>query len=108
MKTSRQIALEVMEYSKAHENDALEAGESYGDIKWAGWETPYYCQSIDELEIDIAQDGYTTTKQAIAGMTKGFQLRHAYSEDIRGAGDADSESKPAAGQSWTDFYGIDI
>jgi hypothetical protein len=91
METPRQIAQAVLDYSKLHENDALMAGEPGGDPKWSGWEEPYYCQTIDELETEIAEEGYTTTAQAIRAMTKGFQLRHEYIQDIRGAGDADMD-----------------
>ena len=107
METPRQIAQAVLDYSELHENDALMAGEPDGDLKWSGWEVPYYCQTIDELEAEIAEEGYTTTAQAIRAMTKGFQLRHEYIQDIRGAGDADQDSRPAPGQSWAEFYGID-
>ena len=105
METPRQIAQAVLDYSELHENDALMAGEPDGDLKWSGWEVPYYCQTIDELETEIAEEGYTTTAQAIRAMTKGFQLRHEYIQDIRGAGDADQDSRPAPGQSWAEFYG---
>ena len=85
MTNTRQIAEEVMAYSKAHENDALSASEPNGDMKYIGWETPYYCYSIEELEDEITEDGYTTTKEAIKGMTEGFKMHNEYSEDIRGA-----------------------
>ena len=85
MTDTRQIAVDIMAYSKAHENDALQATESYGDIKWVNWETPYYCYTIDELEDNIIADGYKTTIQAIKGMSKMFKRQHAFAEEIRKA-----------------------
>lgn len=85
MVDTRKIAEEVMAFSKEHENDALEAPESWGDMKWIGWEIPYYCSSIEELEDEIIEEGYTSTKNAIAHMSKRFKLHHEYVEDIRGA-----------------------
>jgi hypothetical protein len=104
MTDSRQIAEEVIAYSKEHENDALEAGESYGDMKWVGWEVPYYCYSVEEMQEMIIEEGYTTTKQAIAGFTKSFQNRHAVAEDIRGEGDP--ELRPGS-DDWDEFIAFE-
>jgi len=78
MTDTRKIAEDIMTYSKAHENDALE-----GKPGFVGWETPYYCQTIDEIEEEVIEYGYTSTSHAIREMTKGFKMYESYANDIR-------------------------
>ena len=77
---TRKIAEDIIAYSKAHENDALECKPGF-----IGWETPYYCNSIDEIEEEVIEYGYKSTKSAIRGMTRQFLIYFDYSEDIRNA-----------------------
>ena len=105
MVNTRKIAEDIMAYSKAHENDALEATESYGDIKWVNWETPYYCYTIEELEDNIIADCYLTTAEAIEEMTKTFKMQHEFAEDIRGYGD--SPMRPGTDE-WDEFIDYEI
>jgi hypothetical protein len=85
MNDTRLIAEEIMAYSKHHENDALMAAEPTGDMKWIGWEVPYYCMTVEEIESDVVEAGYTSTDEAIKDMSAGFAKYHEYVEDIRGA-----------------------
>jgi len=85
MKDTRKIAEEVMAYSKEHEEDALASSETWGDMKYVRWEIPYYCMSVEELEEDIISRGYTSTKHAIAEMTKLNKIVADYIDDIKGA-----------------------
>ena len=80
--TPREIAEAVMAYSNLHENDALMATEPSGDIKWIGWEVPCYCMTVEEIESDVIEAGFSTVAEAIRVMSKGFAEYHAYKSDI--------------------------
>ena len=82
---ARQIAVDIMAYSKAHENDALAAREPTGDMKWVNWEIPYYCNTVDEIEAEVIENGYKSTAHAIREMSKGFKMYFEYEEDIKGS-----------------------
>ena len=85
MTDTRQIAVDIMAYSKAHENDALSAREPTGDMKWVNWEIPYYCNTVDEIEAEVIENGYKSTAHAIREMSKGFKIYFEYEEDIKGS-----------------------
>jgi hypothetical protein len=83
--TPRQIAEAVMAYSNLHENDALMATEPTGDMKWIGWEVPYYCMTVEEIEGDVVKAGFSTVAEAIKVMSKGFADYHKICADFDAA-----------------------
>jgi hypothetical protein len=100
MVNTRKIAEDIMAYSKAHENDALARKPGF-----IGWETPYYCQTIDEIESEVIEYGYKSTAAAIKDMTKQFIMYNDYAEDIRGYGD--SPMRPGTDE-WDEFIDYEI
>ena len=93
--TPREIAEAVMAYSQFHENDALMSTESGGDMRFVGWEVPYYCMTLQGLESDIIAEGFSTVAEAIRVMSKGFAEYHSYKSDICAEADAEHASHQA-------------
>jgi len=97
---TRKIAEDIMAYSEAHENDALARKPGF-----IGWETPSYCQTIDEIESDVIRYGYKSTAQAIKDTTKVLLMCDDHAEDIRGY--SDSPMRPGTDE-WDEFIDYEI
>ena len=106
--TPRQIAEAIMAYSQLHENDALMASEPTGDMQWIGWEVPYYCMTVEEIESDVVEAGFTTVAEAIRVMSKGFSEYHTYKSDICSEADAEHASHQAEIAAGTADYSIQL
>ena len=78
MITTTEIAQGILDYSKKHENDALQGKKGF-----ECWETPYYCYDLDEIVEQVEEEGWTTLEQAIREMTKDLQQYHEHAEEIR-------------------------